>query len=201
MTPLPLRRNSEPIALHDRAMDDLRYIRETMERAGAFTAVPGVGGMLMGVTGLAAAYVASGQPTPERWLLVWLCAAAVAAAIASWSIALKARRAGISLRDGPARKFALSFLPPVVAGAALTAVLFQNGAVETIPGMWMLLYGAGVVTAGTFSVRVVPVLGICFMVVGLAALFGPGSGDLYLAAGFGGLQLAFGAAIARRYGG
>lgn len=202
MTPQPLRRESEPIALHDRAMDDLRYIRQTMERAGAFTAVPGRGGVAMGCAALAAAVLASAQPTAGRWLAVWLVTAVVAVAIASWTMARKARRAGMALLEGPGRKFALSFLPPVVAGAALTAVLFRSGAVSAIPGMWMLLYGAGVVTGGTFSVRVVPVMGLCFMAVGIAALFSPTwMGDIYLAIGFGGLQIGFGIEIARRHGG
>jgi hypothetical protein len=193
---------SEPIALHDRAMDDLRYIRATMERAGAFTAVPGLGGVAMGASALVAAFVAAGQPTAGRWLAVWLVAAVAAGAIASWAIARKARRAGLTLMDGPGRKFVLSFLPPVIAGAALTGVLFRSGAVEVIPGTWLLLYGAGVVTAGTFSVRIVPIMGVCFMALGVAALFWPGTaGDIYLAAGFGGLHIVFGAAIARRYGG
>jgi hypothetical protein len=199
-TPAP--RHREPVALHDRAMDDLRYIRQTMERAGAFTAVPGVGGMIMGVAGLAGAAVAAGQPTPGRWLAAWLATAVVGAAVAAVSIVIKARRAQLALMDAPGRKFALGFLPPVLAGAILTAALFTGGGVTEIPGMWLLMYGVAVVTAGTFSVRVVPVLGICFMVLGVAALFTPPAwGDAWLAAGFGGLQLGFGAWIARRHGG
>jgi hypothetical protein len=195
-------RTSEPIALHDRAMDDLRYIRQTMERAGEFTAVPGLGGMAMGATGLAAAVIAAGQPTPVRWLAVWLIAAVLAVAIALWSMSRKAQRAGMSIVDGPARKFALSFLPPVLAGAILTAALFRLDAVAALPGVWLLLYGAGVVTGGTFSVRIVPVMGVAFMITGIAALFSPAAwGDVYLGIGFGGLQLAFGAAIARSHGG
>lgn len=195
-------RRSEPVALHDRAMDDLRYIRRTMERAGAFTAVPGWGGVAMGVTALIAAALASTQPTPTRWLAVWLGAAAVAIVIAVWASARKARRAGAPLFDGPGRKFGLSFLPPVVAGAALTAAMYVGGTTHELPGVWLLLYGAGVVTAGTYSVRIVPVMGICFMVLGVAALFSPDAwGDVFLAAGFGGLEIVFGVLIARRYGG
>lgn len=195
-------RHSEPIALHDRAMDDLRYIRRTMERAGAFTAVPGWGGVAMGVSAIGAAVIANRQPTLERWLGVWLIAAVVAIAIAAWTSARKARRAGVALLDGPGRKFALSFLPPVLAGAALTFALYRSGNVEALPGAWLLLYGASVVTAGTYSVRIVPVLGACFMLMGGAALISPATwGDAYLAIGFGGLHIVFGAAIARRYGG
>jgi predicted phage tail protein len=195
-------RSAEPLALHDRALDDLRYIRRTMERAGAFTAVPGRGGVAMGLAALAAGALAVSQPTLERWLIMWLAGAVAAVAIAGWTMARKARRAGVSLVEGPARRFALGFLPPVLAGAALTWALYRGGDAAVIPGMWLLLYGAGVTTAGTFSVRVVPIMGLCFMAAGVAALLSPAAwGDVYLATGFGGLHIVFGAAIARRYGG
>jgi hypothetical protein len=199
----PLRsQKPEPIPLHSRALEDLRFIRQTMERAGSFTAVPGVGGMAMGAVGLAAAFVASRQASPGVWLGVWLGAAVVASLIAAVAMWLKARRAGMPLLDGPGRKFALSFLPPVVAGAVLTAGLYAAGALSVIPGAWLLLYGTAVVTAGTYSVRIVPVMGVCFMITGALALLSPaGWGDAYMAVGFGGLQLGFGAAIARRHGG
>jgi hypothetical protein len=183
-------------------MADLRYIRRTMERAGAFTAVPGLGGMVMGGVALTGAAVASGQPTAGRWLATWLAAAVVAAGVAAWSMARKARRADMSLLDGPARKFALSFLPPVLSGAVLTLALFRAGHAALLPGTWLLLYGAGVITGGTFSVRIVPLMGVCFMAVGTAALLTPAAwGDAWMAVGFGGLQVGFGAAIARRHGG
>lgn len=203
MSGSPLRRpDSPPVALHDRAMADLRYIREAMERAGAFTAVPGWGGVGMGVIGLAATVLGARQPDVGRWLVVWLVAAVLAIATAMVAMTRKARRAGLSLLDGPGRKFALSFLPPIAAGAVLTAALILTGSERLVPGTWLLLYGTAVATAGTFSVRIIPVMGLCFVALGCAALFTPAEwGDAWLAAGFGGLQIGFGIAIARRHGG
>lgn len=203
MKPHPAPRPTSPsVALHDRAMEDLRYIRRTMEQAGSFTAVPGWGGVAMGLTALLAAWLAHGQPDEGRWLAVWLIEALVAVAIAAWSVVRKAKRVKLPLLSGAGRKFVLSFLPPVVAGAALTGALYRAEDIATIPAMWLLLYGAGVVTAGTFSVRIVPVMGLCFMLAGVAALLSPAAwGDAYLAAGFGALHMVFGALIARRHGG
>jgi hypothetical protein len=199
----PLRsRPPAPVAIDAHAADNLRYIRETMERAASFTAVPGWGGVAIGFTAVAAAWLATRQGTPQGWLAVWLSEAVLAIAIASGTMARKARQAKMPLLSGPARKFALGFAPPLLVGALLTAVLFRAGPASVLPGMWLLLYGTAVVTGGTYSVRVVPVMGLCFIVLGAAALFSPaGWGNAYMAAGFGGLQIVFGVVIARKYGG
>lgn len=199
MPPEPIRR---PVPIDAHAAENLRFIRETMESAASFTAVPGWGGLVMGVTALGAALVAAVQPTPARWLATWLIEATLAFAIAACAVAWKARAAGIPLVTGPGRKFALSFAPGILVGALLTLVLFQAGLVSAIPGMWLLLYGTAVVTAGAFSIRIVPLMGLCFMVLGAVALFTPQTWHHWLmGAGFGGLHVVFGLTIARRYGG
>ena len=193
---------SEPTALGDRAMDDLRFIRRTMERGPAFTAVPGWGGVGMGVSALVASGLASTRPSAEGWLAVWLMEAVVAIGVGTWAMRRKARRAGLPLLSGARRKFALSFLPPALAGVLLTFALYRAGQLVLVPGTWLLLYGAAVVTAGTFSVKVVPVMGLCFMALGGAALLAaPAWGNPFLAAGFGGLHVVFGLHIARKHGG
>lgn len=185
-----------------RAVDDLRFIRRTMECASSFTAVPGTGGVLMGITALLAAIVASRTSTPEAWLTTWMAEAVLALLIGGWAMDRKARLIKMSLFSAPGRKFILGLCPPMVAGALLTVVLYRAQLIGVLPGLWLLLYGAGVVTGGAFSVRVVPVMGLCFMMVGTAALFCPEAwGDWFMAAGFGGLQIVFGTIIARRYGG
>lgn len=192
----------EPIPIDARAADHLRYIRETMERAAEFTAVPGWGGVAMGVTALVAAFAASRQTTPRAWLTVWLIEAFVAVAIAAPAAATKAHRANSALFSGPGRKFLLSFAPPIVVGGLLTFALYHAGILAALPGVWLLLYGTAIVTGGAFSVRVVPVMGLCLMLLGGAALFAPAFlGDAFMAAGFGVVQIAFGWWIARRYGG
>jgi hypothetical protein len=183
-------------------MDHLAYIRETMEGAACFTAVSGVGEMAVGVTALLAALVAARQPRPLGWLLTWLVEALVAFVLTIGSSLWKARQAEESLFSAPGRRFLLSLFPPFLAGALLTAALYQAGMVAALPGTWLLLYGAGIATGGAFSVRIVPVMGLAFMAVGALALFAPAAwGGVLLAAGFGGLHLLFGAIIAWRHGG
>jgi hypothetical protein len=202
-TPGPLRSpKPEPIPIDARAADHLRYIRETMESAAEFTAVPGWGGVAMGITALVAAFVASRQTTPLAWLTVWLIEAFVAVAIAAPAAATKAHRANSALFSGPGRKFVLSFAPPIVVGGLLTFALYHAGFLAVLPGVWLLLYGTAIVTGGAFSVRVVPVMGLCLMLLGTAALFAPASwGNALMAAGFGIVQMVFGWWIARHHGG
>ncbi|HXY18613.1 MAG TPA: hypothetical protein VEH83_01310 [Gemmatimonadales bacterium] len=189
-------------ALHARAMDDLRYIRATMESAASFTALSGWGGAIIGLTAFPAAYLASRVPTHKMWMRVWLVEALIGVLIGVGMTVRKARRAGQPLFGRPGRKFALTFATPLAAGAILTIPLYYGGNTAILPGTWLLLYGTAFATAGAFSVSAVPVMGLSFMVVGTAALAAPAAwGDLLMAAGFGVLHVVFGALIARKHGG
>src|SRR5689334_5794556 len=194
-------RRAGPPPLPARAMEDLRFIRQTMERSSSFTAVSGWGQVVVGATALLTTAVAHKQPT-QKWLLIWIIEAAVACSIAFGSIYRKAHSKGLPLTSGPGKKFAVSFLPPALAGFILTIVLMKAGLPQFLPGTWLLLYGAGVVTGGAFSVAIVPVMGSCFMLAGAAAFLAPAPWrDAFMAAGFGGLHILFGILIARKHGG
>src|SRR5688572_11582984 len=153
--PLSAAPSEEQPALHARAMDNLQFIRETMERAGAFTAVSGWGMVAVGISAFAAAAVAASRDTPTEWLAVWLGEAVLSVLISGWAIGRKARGARMPLLSGPGRKFAMSFVPPIVVGAVLTGVMYQAGLFDALPGLWLMLYGTAVITGGAFSVRIV----------------------------------------------
>jgi hypothetical protein len=192
----------DPAPIHEHALSHLRYIRDAMERASAFTSIPGWGGVGVGLVAIATTVLTHPFAGTRRWLIAWLGCAVVAAGIASIAMVRKARRANVSFNGGPARRFFSSYLAPIAAGAALTYVLGHAGLYAVLPATWLLLYGASFISSGAFSIPVVPVMGVCFMVLGVLACFVPVSaGNLLLGAGFGGLHVAFGVVIARRYGG
>lgn len=194
--------SGEPVNIGDRAIDNLRYIRETMERSTSFTAVPGLGGLLMGATAAAAAYIAHQQVHPLNWLVVWLTEAALAVAIGLLSMWQKSKATDQSIASAPARKFALGFLPPLLCGFIASIGLWNLGRYELMPAFWMLFYGSAVVAGGAFSVRAVPVMGWLFIAFGAATFAVPAEfGDVMMAASFGGLHIIFGAMIAKYYGG
>lgn len=200
---IPLRpRKAEPPEMQARAMDNLSYIRGMMEQAATFTAVSGWGQVVMGITAIVAAVIAARQGLPWARVATWVAEAGVAAGISVASMSLKAHASNVPLLTGPIRKLVLSFSPPIIVGGLLTAVLVHLGLYALLPGVWLLLYGAAVVSAGTYSVRSVPVMGAGFMLLGAIALIAPESwATPLMIAGFGGLHILFGVWIARRHGG
>lgn len=194
--------NHHPAPIHEHALSNLRYIREAMERASAFTSIPGWGGVGVGLLAIATAAIAHPFAGTRRWLLAWLGCAVLAAIVAGITMIRKARRANVSFRGTPARRFFISYFAPIFAAAALTYILGHNGLYAVLPATWLLLYGASFISSGAFSIPVVPVMGICFMALGVAACFvSPVVGNALLGAAFGGLHVGFGVMIARRYGG
>ena len=192
----------EPAPIHEHALSNLRYIREAMERATAFTSIPGWGGVAVGITAIVTTVLAHPHVGTRRWLLTWLAEAVLAAIIASTTMFYKAQLANVSFRGAPARRFFISYFAPIAAGAALTYLLGFHGLYAMLPATWLLLYGASFISSGAYSLAVVPVMGVCYMVLGIAACFvPPAAANALLGAGFGGLHLIFGFIIARRYGG
>ncbi len=190
------------VNISDRALDNLEFIRETMERSGQFTAVPGYGGILMGVTAVAAAFIANSQIYLRDSLMTWLIEAVLAFSIGLLAMWQKSKIAGTSLMSAPAKKFAMSFAPPLIVGVAIILGVWRSGDYYVMPPICMLCYGAAVVCGGAFSARVVPVMGWCFMALGAVSFLLPTNyGNLMMAASFGLLHVVFGAIIARRYGG
>jgi hypothetical protein len=200
---LPIRppRQSNPPAMQARAMDNLRFIRETMEAAGTFTAVSGWGQVVIGLTAVLAALIA-GQYSGTEWVLIWTSEAVLALFISVWFMYHKAKSASLPLLTGSARKLLFSFSPVVVVGMVVTVAMMERQLHAFLPGIWMLLYGTAVVAAGAFSVRSVPVMGAAFILAGTGALFTPVAwSTAWMILGFGLLHIVFGFVIARRHGG
>ncbi len=197
-----LEATGEPVNIGDRALDNLRFIRETMERSAVFTTVPGYGGMLMGATAIGAAIVANQQIYLRNWLIVWLVEAFLAFLVGLLAMWQKSKIVNVPLNSAPPKKFAKSFLPPLVCGVIITLGFWNLGQYDLMIPVWLLCYGAAIVCGGAFSVKAVPVMGWCFIALGAAAFLLPrGYGDELMAFSFGVLHIVFGFIIARKYGG
>src|SRR5262245_60112410 len=161
-----------PAALHERALADLQFIRRTMEGAAAFTTLSGAGLVAIGLSAVVSGFLAGPTPGPA-WLHVWVADAALALLVGVLATLAKTRRAQLPFLSGPLRKFGLALAAPSLAGAVLTVALARQEAYALLPAAWLLLYGSGLLAGGTFSIRLVPVMGACFMALGVAAALAP----------------------------
>ncbi len=202
MNALPSLRRRPPAPLEQHALEEIRFIRDTMERATSWTAFPGWGLVVIGVTAATVAALAARAPSSAAWIQTWLAEAVLAVGVGTAAMAFKARRMGSAPFSPGWRRFALSFSLALAAGLVLTVALARAHETDLLPGLWMLLYGVGIRTAGAFSVAPVRVMGYAFMLTGIVALFTPpGWRDALMAVSFGALHVGFGAWIARRHGG
>ena len=194
-------RERTPPALHERALADLRFIRQTMEGAAAFTTLSGAALVAIGLSALAAWALAGSTPGPA-WLRVWIAEAGLALLVGVLSTLWKAHVAQLPILAGPLRKFALALAAPLLVGVVLTTTLARAELYAVLPATWLMLYGTGLLAGGAFSIRLVPIMGACFLGLGVAtALAPPALGSAALPLGFGGLHVAFGALVARGHGG
>jgi hypothetical protein len=191
-----------PIDIREQASENLRFIRGAMERAERVSAVSGLGLMVMGVIALIAMAVAAGTSDPRELLTLWVGAAipaAVCGGAASW---IKARNSGLMPLGDPGRRLLLCLVPALVVGAVLTVALWQTDSVGELPSFWMLLYGTGVLAAGTYAAAPIMLMGAGFLGAGLFAHALPADwSNVLLGATFGGLHVYFGYQVYRDHGG
>jgi hypothetical protein len=193
--------DSPPTSLHEKAEDNLRFIRASMQGASEFTGVSGKGFGIAGSSALVAAWIAEQQATDTRWSLGWMIELLFAGSASLILTAHKANQQGSSLWSTNGKKLLFAFMPTMSVGAVLTLSLFLQGNISWLPGIWLSLYGASVMTAGAYSVEIIPVMGALFLLLGAMVLLTPVPANLVLGIGMGGFHIVFGIFVWRNYGG
>jgi hypothetical protein len=188
--------------IYERAAAQIEYIRDTMTQASAFTAVPGLGLMLIGLSAIATWFIqhALGLDRDAR-LIGWMLNALVALPIGLVAMYLKARRLSLPLWRGPGRRFLHALEPSGLAAGALTVALYQHAELDLVRGVWLTTYGIGVLAAGAYSIRPGPVMGALFLGCGIVNLLVPQLTTEIMVVAFGGLHITFGYIIWRHHGG
>jgi hypothetical protein len=193
----------------DQARADLDYIRHTLEEAGTFTAISGIGVALAGGVGILAAITSIAllplrQPAWDAhvfrsFLILWVSAAALAVALFAISLYRKAQRWNMPLTRGPSRRALRCMAPGWIAAAVLTLALVLRAAWAFVPAAWLLLDGLALLGAATFSIPPVRWMGWTLLALGLSAAFfsSPLTSVLLLGAGFGLLHVIAGTYIER----
>lgn len=193
--------SSSPASLHLYAQDNLQFIRDTMEGAVSFTGISGKANVFAGVSAMVAAGLAARQTDTAAWLIVWMAELGLASAVGFVMTAAKARSQGSSLWSANGIKVLLAFIPAMVVGGILTLALYLQNDVTLLPGVWLCLYGASVMTGGAYSVPLIPVMGATFIVAGTLALFAPFSANTVLGVSLGLIHILLGSLIWKNYGG
>ncbi|MEQ8406712.1 MAG: hypothetical protein RKH07_00365 [Gammaproteobacteria bacterium] len=193
--------SQETPALYRKAEDNLAFIRSSMESATAFTGVSGAGYIVAGLSAFAATWIAQQQPTLERWLLVWMLELALAAPLILLLTALKAKQQGSSLWSSNGKKLLLAFAPAMTVGGLLTLNSYLTDDIQRLPGIWLGIYGAAVMTAGAYSVAAIPIMGALFILISAAILVTGIPATLTMGVSFALLHCLFGYLIWRDYGG
>jgi hypothetical protein len=204
MNPAPNSQRVSPrstTALHEKAEDNLRYIRDSMESATSFTGVSGKGYIIAGASALFAAWLAAQQSSQTLWLLIWMAELIIATAFMLFMTVQKAKRQGESLWSTNGKKLMFAFFPAMTVGGVLTLAFYLQGNISWLPGIWLSLYGAAVMTAGAYSVAIIPVMGALFLLLGSTVLLTDFSTNLALGIGLGGLHIVFGYFVWRDHGG
>ncbi len=191
-----------PIDIQKHAQDNLSFIRGAMERAERVSAVSGAGAMAMGGIALVAMAVAATVGAFAEQLMVWIATAFAAGLAGVLGSALKARQNDLTLFGDPGRRFLLCLIPALLVGAVLSAALLPTPQLVLLPSLWMMLYGTGVLAAGTYAAPPVMYMGGAFIVTGLFAHALPWEwSNVLLGMSFGGLHLVFGYQVYKHHGG
>ncbi len=192
------------------AHENLQYIRQTLDAAGRFTAVPGKGLIAAGlatVAGVMTNILYTGAPWangphPRAALEVWGVVLGVSVGLVSLGIYRKSRLTQARLQAPLIRKVLWSLCPALFVGAILTSLAVRTGNLDWLPAIWLGCYGAAVTNGGLVSVAPVRYFGLSLLVTAAAAALSPANlGLAWLAIGFGWLHLVFGAYIAWRHNG
>jgi len=200
----------------EKAAEELRVIRQLMERPVRCSTMSGLSGILAGCAALAgvlADWHVSRTYSPYRAvkinMAVWAGVFAVAFVAAIVLTRLREVKRGMPSWSRVKRRILVTILPPFVAGVGLTAAIAYRWWIGQgpnmwglIPAVWMLFYGLALWQVGLFSPVEVRLLGVLFLLAGLAtaALF---HSHPYWSLGvtFGGFHIVYGVVVWIRHGG
>ena len=193
----------------EEARENLRVIRQTMERSTKYSTLSGISGVLVGLAGIAgvvATWVlgpgAAIYHHPLRLASIWIVTLFTAIGIDLICNKRRAARVGKHIVSSLGAHIVLAALPAFFAAGILTYFFFQHHLLIYLWGVWMLCYGLAICAVGLFSVRPATYLGSAFVIAGAATLLMPAVPYhlIMMAVTFGGFHILYGVLMARRHG-
>jgi hypothetical protein len=214
---MPVQENEPDARPLREAEENLRIIRELMERSTKYSTFSGFSGVFAGLVAIAGClvqhFVIRSLPGGSRtvaFLINWSAVIALAIGVDFLLTKRRAPLVGKTILSRLGKQMALASAPGLGMGALLTLWFLHNNMEQHIYPVWMLAYGVAVRAVGLFSQTEVSRLGWAFLGAGALALLldalpwpaVPAShlGLWMIAISFGGFHIVYGIAVSRRDG-
>lgn len=158
------------------ALAEINAIRTQVARDTQFR---GYGPVTIAASGVLALLVAASQSLMNRdgsdflsFLVVWVSTAAISVALTATETIRRARRVHSGLANEMLQAAVEQFLPALIVGLLLTAVLLWSAPRELwmLPGLWQLLFSLGVFASCRFLPRQTMLVGMWYLIAGLTCL-------------------------------
>jgi hypothetical protein len=191
------------------AEENLRVIRDLMERSTKHSTFSGLSGVLAGAASIVGCLMTRAleqenlRPTEFQTSFLLLWSAVIVFAVGADYLLTKRRAAQVGkyVMSRLGTQMILGSAPGLGTGALLTLFFLRQGLLPFIYPFWMLCYGIAVCAVGQFSQREVSHLGAAFLWAGAMTLFLPPSCSLWMmAVSFGGFHIVYGIRMARKDG-
>ena len=192
-------------------IEDIKAIREMMEKSTKFLSLSGFSGIIAGVAALMGACIAyyllrdpsfSDYSWMHKMLLLLsdaigvLVISIVASVWLSWR---KAKRKGETLFNRTTYRILYSLAVPLVAGGIFCLIYMLKGELSTVISGTLMFYGLALVNASKYTYGEIHYLGLIEIALGLAAALYGSCGLIFWALGFGVCHIIYGLAMYMKY--
>lgn len=197
-------------------IEDLRDIREMMDRSSRFISLSGLSGVFAGIFALIGAYLAYQTVYANqdylgyriaiinRDSLLQLLLIATSTLILSVGAAIffstrKAKKNGHKIWDLQTKRLLMNLFIPLATGGVVCLILLFKGFIGLVAPLTLVFYGLALLNASKYTLTEIRSLGISEIILGLVATYYIGYGLLFWTVGFGLLHIFYGILMQIKY--
>lgn len=186
-------------------INDLKEIKDIMNRSSRFISLSGLSGISAGICALVGAYFAydilynigyerniiSGKKI-DALIITGVLTLLAAIGSALYFTFSEAKKKNQKLWDLQAKRLLTNLMIPLATGGLLTLALVEKGFIGLAAPLTLIFYGLALVNASKYTISELRGLGIIEIILGLLATQFIGYGLWFWAVGFGILHIAYG---------
>jgi len=190
----------------EKQLEDLKAIREMMEKSSKFLSLSGLAGVSAGVTAIAGAAIAYFyilKECTDNLKILLLVDALIVLAVSicfgfyfSW---IKAHKSNQKLFTKVALKSLYNLGLPLIVGGIVSLILIYRDQTEMVASITLIFYGLALVNVSKFTYNEIHYLGIIEIVLGIAAAVFLYYGIIFWTIGFGVCHIFYGIIMYKKY--